>query len=150
MIFHAMELRYIFYVNALPEQVWKALLEGQPIAALSPGIKLRLSLEPGSSYAYIGQMPDGSEVSYVHGTVLSSEPNRRLEMTYRTANEPAESRVTYEIELEAGHYTKLTVLQDRFEDGDPNYERNVNGWPRLLSNLKSFVETGNVMNFHAG
>jgi hypothetical protein len=48
----------------------------------------------------------------------------------------------------ANRYTKLTVRQDRFADDDPNYEVNKTGWPQLLSNLKSFIETGQVMNYH--
>jgi uncharacterized protein YndB with AHSA1/START domain len=144
-----MDLQYIFYINAPPERVWRALCDGQPIAAGMPGVELRSTFEPGSAYAYVGRQPDGSEVSYVHGKVLASEPNRRLEMTYRTGDAPSESRVVYTLEPVAKRYTKLTAVQDRFEPGDPNYEANLAGWPMLLSNLKSFIETGEVMNYHA-
>jgi uncharacterized protein YndB with AHSA1/START domain len=142
-----MELRNVFYINAAPERVWSAILEGQPIAAVIPGAELRSTFEPGAEYAYVGKMPDGKEMRFVEGTVLSVESNRRIEMTYRTAGQPAESRVVYELEPIA-RYTKLTVTQDGFAENDPNYAQNVDGWPRLLSNLKSFVETGEVMRFH--
>ena len=75
--------------------------------------------------------------------------NRRMEMTYRTGDQPFESRVVYALELVGQRYTKLTATQDRFEAGDPNYEQNLDGWPKLLSNLKSFIETGEVMNYYA-
>jgi uncharacterized protein YndB with AHSA1/START domain len=144
-----MDLRYVFYINAPPERVWRALCDGQPIAAGMPGVELRSTFEPGSEYAYVGRQPDGSEVSYVYGTVLASEPNRRMEMTYRTGDQPHESRVVYALEPVANRYTKLTATQDGFQPGDPNYEQNLDGWPKLLSNLKSFIETGQVMNYYA-
>ena len=114
-----------------------------------PGVELRSTFEAGSEYAYVGRQPDGSEVKYVYGTVLASEPNRRLEMTYKTGDQPYESRVIYTLEPVANRYTKLTAEQDRFAPGDPNYEQNLDGWPKLLSNLKSFIETGEVMNYYA-
>lgn len=57
--------------------------------------------------------------------------------------------MTYSLEPVANRYKKLIAVQDRFEPGDPNYEANLAGWPMLLSNLKSFIETGEVMNYHA-
>jgi uncharacterized protein YndB with AHSA1/START domain len=144
-----MELLNVIYINALPDRVAQAIREGQPIAAGMPGSELRSTFEPGSEYAYVGRMPDGSEVKYVFGKVLASDGDRRLQMTYRTGAHPAESRVTYELEPVANRYTKLTVTQDRFADDDPNYEINKAGWPQFLSNLKSFIETGRVMHYHA-
>ena len=142
-----MELRFTLHINARPERVWAALCEGQPVAALMP-VELRSTFKPGTHYAYVGKMPDGGEVEYVHGSILAVEPNRRLEITQTIGNESYESRVSYELELEAGRYTKLTLVQDRFAEADPNYQINIDGWPRFLSNLKSFVETGTVMNVH--
>ena len=55
----------------------------------------------------------------------------------------------YHLSVEAGRYTKLTLINDRFAEADPNYQTNLDGWARFLSNLKSFIETGTVMHFHA-
>jgi len=143
-----MELRFTFYIDARPERVWAAICEGQPIAALMP-VEFRSTFKAGTHYAYVGKMPDGNEVEYVHGSILAIEPNQRLEITQTIGTETFESRVTYEFELEAGRYTKLTLINDRFAEADPNYRTNIDGWARFLSNLKSFIETGKVMNFHA-
>ncbi|MBV8245496.1 MAG: SRPBCC domain-containing protein [Candidatus Eremiobacteraeota bacterium] len=142
------ELRYVIYINALPNRVAQALRDGQPIVAVIPGSELRSTFETGAEYAYVGRGPDGSEMKYVFGKVLASDGDRRLQMTYRTAANPAESRVTYELEPVADKYTKLSVVQDRFAGDDPNYAANETGWPQLLSNLKSFIETGTVMKYH--
>jgi len=82
-------------------------------------------------------------------TPFEHAPNQRLEITQTIGTETFESRVTYEFELEADRYTKLTLINDRFAEADPNYQTNLDGWARFLSNLKSFIETGTVMHFHA-
>jgi len=143
-----MELSYVSYIDAPRGKVWKALCEGQPIAALMPGTELRTTLEPSTPYAYVGKRDD-KEMEYVTGTIIAAEPDARLEMTYRAMGNPAESRVEYRLEEIAKKYTKLSVVQDCFAQDDPNYETNRDGWPKLISNLKSFLETGRIMNFYA-
>ena len=54
------------------------------------------------------------------------------------------SKVTFEIEPVAG-VVKLTVVHDDFEP-DSEMRRGVSdGWPGILSNLKSLLETGDVV-----
>jgi hypothetical protein len=53
-----------------------------------------------------------------------------------------ESRITYTFEP-AGEATRVTVVQDKWQEGDPIYKNTADGgWARILSNFKSLIETG--------
>ena len=43
---------------------------------------------------------------------------------------------------------KVVVTNDRFADDDPAYLRNADGWPRILSRLKTLLETGKTFRPH--
>jgi hypothetical protein len=57
------------------------------------------------------------------------------------------SRVKLELipETEA---VKVVVTNDGFEDDDPTYAQNADGWPRILSRLKTLLETGKTFRPH--
>ena len=52
--------------------------------------------------------------------------------------------MTFEIE-DLGQTVKLTVVHDDFEPGSTVLEMVGEGWPRLLSDLKSLLETGDTL-----
>jgi uncharacterized protein YndB with AHSA1/START domain len=92
--------------------------------------------------------------------VLESDPYRRLSYTWHTftpelaevhdelshqlvaklAGE-ARSRVTFEIEP-LDELCKMTVVHDGFESGSTVLELISGGWPHVLSELKTLLETG--------
>lgn len=95
--------------------------------------------------------------------VLEAEPYRRLAYTWHTfsrewqeqaaervgfpkeflervAAEPR-SKVAFEI-ADLGQFVKLTVIHDDFEPGSEVLETISQGWPHILSNLKTLLETG--------
>lgn len=57
------------------------------------------------------------------------------------SREEKHSRVTFEIEP-AGDVVRLTVTHDRLEPGSTMHQGVVKGWPKVLSSLKSLLETG--------
>lgn len=59
----------------------------------------------------------------------------------RQARGERRSKVTFEIEP-AGAASKLTVVHDDFEPASTVAEMISEGWPALLSDLKSLLETG--------
>jgi uncharacterized protein YndB with AHSA1/START domain len=78
--------------------------------------------------------------------VLEIEPNRRLVLKWRNEFKPelkAEgySRLTYQLEKE-GKSVKLTVIHQIEKEGSKLIEAVSNGWPHILSSLKSLLETG--------
>ncbi len=90
--------------------------------------------------------PDGSV--WGDDTVLEFDPPRRLVHSWVSLYDPelAEeepSRVTWELERTEGGVCKLTVVHDRLQ-GAPRTAEHVSGegWMRVLSGLKTLVETG--------
>jgi uncharacterized protein YndB with AHSA1/START domain len=97
--------------------------------------------------AWVGLGPEGKIVKYVHGKVLRYDPPKTLEYTFATGQSETESRVTVELvpETEA---TKVTVTHDQWASGDSNYASTSDGWPRILSRLKTLIETGKTFKPH--
>lgn len=86
------------------------------------------------------------------GTILESDPPRRLAYTWETLHDAEmkkerPSRVTFEIEQLEGA-VKLTVTHEDFARGSKVLPSISGGWPMVLANLKSILETGRVMNLH--
>ena len=82
------------------------------------------------------------------GEVLEYEPYRRLSYTWRVEfhevfRHERPSRVTFELEP-VGAEVKLTVFHDEFEPGSKVLGAVSNGWPVVLSSLKSLLETGHA------
>ena len=89
---------------------------------------------------------DGSGIADVIGTVLEAEPSRRLVITFDGPDERRDppSRVTFEIEPYE-EIIRLTVAHEDIAD-EANYKHRVSkGWPAVLANLKSLLETGHAL-----
>jgi uncharacterized protein YndB with AHSA1/START domain len=109
--------------------------------------ELEVELRPGGPMNWVGAGPDGHRIVYVRGEVLQAEPPKLLQYTFAIGNSAAASRVTIELvpETEA---TKVTVTQDQWTEGDPAYKSCADGWPRILSRLKTLIETGKTFKPH--
>ena len=66
-----------------------------------------------------------------------------LQYTFALGASPQVSRVTIEL-LRETEATKVTVTHDQWAEDDKGYASCADGWPRILSNLKSLVETGEI------
>ena len=80
------------------------------------------------------------------GEILEIEPQKRLVLRWRNEFKPelreeGYSRMTYEIE-QRGDSVKLTVIHEMERPGSKFIEAVSNGWPMILSGLKSLLETG--------
>ena len=134
---------YTIYIAATPEQVWQALTSAEFSRKYFSGFAVEAELKVGG--AFVARAPDGSV--HISGEVFECDPPRRLTITWNV-NWPAlveklgPTLVTYEIE-QAGDAVKLTMLQshDR-EISDDILEGGRQGWPAILSSLKSVLETG--------
>jgi uncharacterized protein YndB with AHSA1/START domain len=89
---------------------------------------------------------DRSKLSH-DGEVLEIEPPHRLVMTFDVTAEglpePA-SRVTYELS-EGNGATKLVVTHDQFPPNSEVLKGISQGWPQILSSMKSYLERGEAM-----
>jgi uncharacterized protein YndB with AHSA1/START domain len=84
------------------------------------------------------------------GKVLESDPPNHLVITWASPTNLAdESRVTFEIET-IEDMVRLNVIHGNFKEGSTMAAAVTKGWPRVLSSMKTFLETGAALNTWAG
>jgi uncharacterized protein YndB with AHSA1/START domain len=137
---------YTIYIAATPEQVWRALTSAEFSKKYFSGFAIEADLRVGG--AFIARAPDGSV--HISGEVIECDPPKKLTVTWNV-NCPAlveklgPTLVTYEIEP-SGEAVKLTMLQSHDRPiSDDILSGGRQGWPAILSNLKSVLETGKAM-----
>lgn len=153
---------YATYIRSTPERVWQALTD-PAFTERYWGVALHSDWNPGSVYR-VHQW--GLEIADASQVVLEAEPYRRLAYTWhsftaewrqqaaervgfssdfleRVAAEPR-SKVAFEID-DLGELVKLTVVHDGFEPGSEVLGTVSQGWPHILSNLKTLLETGGTL-----
>jgi uncharacterized protein YndB with AHSA1/START domain len=135
---------YVTYIATTAQQVWDALLKGE-LTRQYWGHENVSDWKPGSKWQHVAD--DGKRTVKLVGEVLESVPNKRLVMTWgdavAAADKAKRSRVAIDIET-VGEMVRLTVTHDELS---PQMRRDLtNGWPRVLSSLKSFLETGRPLN----
>ncbi|MCW0215155.1 MAG: metalloregulator ArsR/SmtB family transcription factor [Pseudonocardia sp.] len=133
---------YVTYIRASAEQVWRALTDAD-LTARYWGHANVSDWEPGSGWEH--RRVDGSDAVDVVGTVLAAEPPARLVVTFEDSpdaqREP--SVVTFLIEPHED-IVRLTVTHENLPD-EAMLGGISRGWPAVLANLKSLLETGEVL-----
>ena len=140
-------LSYVIYIAATPDKVWDGFVSAESNRVLFMGAELEAEWKPGGAMAWVGPGPDGKPMKYVHGTVLGFDPAKVLQYTFTMGQSDKMSRVTVELvpETEA---TRVTVTHDQWAEDDPGYTSSSDGWPRILSRLKTLIETGKTFKPH--
>lgn len=151
------EFVYATYIRTTPEKLWEALTRGDFSEKYWFGFRIELELKAGGTVRILP--PKGMEQHGDHaGKVLVCEPFRKLVYTWNPKDKPevaqirdTPSRVTYEL-APMGSHVRLRLIHENLlpEDieKDPNTFRGINnGWPAVLSSLKSLLETGEAINF---
>jgi uncharacterized protein YndB with AHSA1/START domain/DNA-binding transcriptional ArsR family regulator len=133
---------YVTYIKASAEQVWKALTDAD-ITARYWDHRNCSDWQPGSTWEM--RRNDTNDLDVV-GSVLDVDYPSRLVITFETPGEvlPAgPSRVTYLLE-EDRDIVKLTVTHENIPNVD--FLNGISGgWPAVLANLKSYLETGSAL-----
>lgn len=100
----------------------------------------------GSRWEHVGATPE--RPVDICGEVLEIDPPRRLVISWafpHEADEPAKvSRVTFEL-TPLGPDTKLVVVHSGLEPNSDMQRGVTDGWPAVVSNLKTLLETGRVL-----
>ncbi|MGW1891421.1 ArsR/SmtB family transcription factor [Streptomyces sp. NPDC002004] len=135
---------YVTYIRASAEQVWQALTDAD-LTARYWGHANVSDWQPGSAWEH--RRVDGSGVVDVVGRVIETEPPTRLVITFDDAPDAGTPReasvVTFLVEPHQD-IVRLTVTHENL----PNQEMLggiSQGWPAVLANLKSLLETGEVL-----
>jgi uncharacterized protein YndB with AHSA1/START domain len=143
---------YVTYIRSTPEKVWAALTDPATIKKFWFGITATSDFRAGSPWSL--KFDDGRVAD--SGEILEAVPPQRLVIRWRNEFKPelkAEgwSRCTMEIETAeyypdyGGKAAKLTIRHEIEGEGGAKFIEAVSGgWPKILSNLKSLLETGDV------
>lgn len=151
------EFVYDTIIRTTPEKLWEALTSGDFSEKYWFGFRVQFDLRPGGKMCI--HPPKGMEHAGDHaGEVLECVPGRKLVYTWKQADSPEVaakrnglSRVTYEI-IPMGTAVKLRLMHHNLllddVSSDPTQFKGINnGWPAVMSSLKSLLETGEAMSF---
>jgi uncharacterized protein YndB with AHSA1/START domain len=149
---------YTTYIRTTPERLWQALTE-PAFTERYWDISFDSDWKPGSPMTWHTR---GVTIADPEQVVVESEPFRRLCYTWQTITaewaaaldlsddavgrlaSERRSKVTFEIEA-LGDQVKLTVIHDELEPGGMMGSLISEGWPRVLANLKTLLETGDTL-----
>jgi uncharacterized protein YndB with AHSA1/START domain len=149
---------YTTYIRTTPERLWQALTD-PAFTKRYWGATFRTDWKPGSEMSWD---MFGVTISDPDQVVLDSDPYRRLSYSWHTFTPElaealdvtdeardriaaeARSKVTFDLES-LGDLVKLTVVHDGFEPGSLMVAMVSRGWPSILANLKTLLETGETL-----
>jgi len=136
------EFVYVTYIAATRERIWDAIVKPE-FTRQYWGHENLSDWKPGSTWEH--READGARTVKLVGKVVEFERPRRLVMTWAyppdAAKPAAHSRVTFQLE-QLEDMVRLTVTHDELQPGSDMLRGISEGWPRVLSSLKSFLETG--------
>lgn len=140
---------YATYIATTPEKLWEALTNGEFTKKYWFGNEVQSDWKVGSTVSYLNK--DGKVVD--QGKVLINEPYTLLSYTFNwLADETVrelDPKVTFKLQ-QMESTVKLTLKQENMLPTDVREENEGfhgynNGWPAILSNLKSLLETGRTL-----
>jgi uncharacterized protein YndB with AHSA1/START domain len=140
-------LVFTFYIAAPIESVWSGFVSKEANQTIFMGADFEVDLRAGGAMTWSGPGKDGQRARYVTGEVLKVEAPTRLEYRFGMGDGAVMSRVTIALTQET-EAVKVVVTNDGWADDDPAYQQNADGWPRILSRLKTLLETGKTFRPH--
>ncbi len=139
-----MEKVFEIYIKTTPERLWEAITDSDIRGKYHFGTRITSAWTPGSRFE---QSAPGHDGLLGEGEILEVDPPRRLVQTMRAlwsddVKAEGTSRVTWDIE-QVGDSCRLLVIHDHLREGanDQLY----GGWMMILSGLKTFLETGEML-----
>ena len=135
---------YVTYIRTTPAKLWEALTDRQFIRQYWFNTTVESDWKKGSPWKMVG--PDGSLTD--SGELLEIDPPRRMVIRWQNEWKPelkAEGLSRCTIELEpVDNSVKLTITHEIDRPASDFITAVSGGWPRIVSNLKSLIETGEV------
>jgi uncharacterized protein YndB with AHSA1/START domain len=135
---------YVSYIRTTPEKLWTALTDPEFMKQYWFGMRCESEWTPGSSW----QLISGKGEVYDAGEIVEADPPRRLVIRWQHQNRPelkAEGDSICTMELEpSGSAVKLSITHTIERERSKLLEAVSGGWPKVISNLKSLLESGSV------
>ena len=136
---------YVTYIRTTPEKLWSALTDdAEFMKQYWFGMHGESRWTAGSAWKLVSR--DG-EV-FDAGEIVAAEPPRRLVIRWQNRHRPeleAEGPSQCTIELEpVGSAVKLSITHTIEREPSKLIEAVSGGWPKVISNLKSLLETGSI------
>ena len=139
-----MEKVFEIYIRTTPEKLWHAITDAEIRTKFQFGNRIKSDWTPGSRFEMSHPRAPGL---LQEGKNLEVDPPRRLVQTVVAlwgddVKREGTSRVTWEIEA-VGDSCRLTVTHDQLREGANS--QLYGGWPMILSGLKTWLETGEIL-----
>ena len=136
---------YVTFIRTTPEKLWSALTDANQMKEYWFGMHFHTKWTKGSEWRML--FPDGKVADT--GEIIEFEPPKRIRLKWRNEFRPelkAEGFALCTIELEPyGEAVRLSITHT-IERAESKFIQAVSGgWPKILSNLKSLLETGRVV-----
>ena len=136
---------YVTFIRTTLEKLWSALTDPEQMKQYWLGVHIQSDWKTGSGWKMF--LPDGTLADT--GEILAIERPRRIQLKWRNEFRPelkAEGFSICTIELEPyGSSVRLSVTHS-IERTESKFIQAVSGgWPMILSNLKSLLETGQTV-----
>lgn len=144
---------YVTYIRTTPEKLWAALTDPKTIGKFWFGMTVASDFKAGSRWTL--KFTDGRTADT--GEIVEAVPPKRLVIGgWRNQFKPeltaaGPTRCTFDIELAdyypdfGGRAVKLTITHEaETAQGGPMIEAISGGWPKVVANLKSLLETGDI------
>ncbi|MFL6621236.1 MAG: SRPBCC family protein [Sulfurifustis sp.] len=136
---------YVSYIRTTPEKLWSALTDAKLIKQYWFGVHGESQWTAGSSWKSVS--PNGQILDA--GEIVEAEPPRRLVIRWQNQFKPelkaeGESLCTMELER-SGAAVKLSLTHTIEREPSKLIEAVSGGWPKVISNLKSLLETGSAV-----
>jgi uncharacterized protein YndB with AHSA1/START domain len=141
----SMEKVFEIYIRTTPDRLWEAITDPEIRSKYNFGSRIESDWTPGSRFT-MNHAKAGAPLG--EGENLEVDPPRRLvqSMTALWSEEvksEGATRVTWEIEPVGDDSCRLTVTHDQLREGAN--EELYGGWPMILSGLKTWLETGELL-----
>ena len=135
---------YVSYIRTSPEKLWSALTDSAFIKQYWFGMNAESSFTTGSPWKLVSQ--DGK--IWDSGEIVEATRPKRLVIRWTHQNKPelkAEGASLCTMDLEPGAgAVKLTITHVVEREPSKFIEAVGGGWPKVISNLKSLLETGSI------
>jgi uncharacterized protein YndB with AHSA1/START domain len=141
----SMEKVFEIYIRTTPERLWEAITDPEIRSKYNFGSRVTSDWTPGSRFE---MRHPGASGPLGEGENLEVDPPRRLVQSMvalwsEDVKAEGTSRVTWEIEPIGDDSCRLTVTHDQLREGAN--EELYGGWPMILSGLKTWLETGELL-----